>query len=373
MILLLLLSGPALLALSLTIVNLLAVARPRAEEGGSVHDVSVLVPARDEEREIGDCLDALLAEPVGQVLVYDDLSSDRTAAIVLARAAVDSRVRLLRGGPLPAGWAGKPHACAALASAARLPLLLFVDADVRMERGGVAALLRTMRESGADAVTAVPRQETVTLAERLLVPLLHVVYFGLAPLWLMPKTRDSRVCAANGQLLLFAAAAYARSGGHAHSRVRAAVVEDQAICVEAKRAGLRVVFADAHLAARCRMYRGAGEVWRGFGKSLYAGVGGTPLKLLGACALLAWVLLAPLAALPFAPEAAWPGAVALLTLRVALAGRSGRSPLEAALLHVPGVLALLAVAAGSWARARAGGVVWRGRRYGGNEGVGEAG
>lgn len=352
---LLLLSGPAILVALVALANLLLVPRLRPRAGSPGARVSALVPARDEAGSIEVCVRALLAEPVLEVLVYDDCSTDQTAAIV--RAIQDPRLRLLRGSPLPAGWAGKPRACAELAQAARGELLLFVDADVRVAPGAVAALCDVHRSCDAAVVTAVPRQETRTFAEQLVVPLLHLVYFALAPLALIPRVRDPRVVAANGQLLLARADGYRSFGGHAHPDVRAAVVEDQALCRAAKEAGLRVLFADAHLAARCRMYSSAREVRLGFAKNLYLGVGGSPLGLATALVLLGWTLLVPFFTL------SWPGVAALLLLRFALCLRF-RQPLLSALLHPLAILALFAIGLESMVRTHRGRILWRGRRYG---------
>jgi len=351
----LLLSGPALLVSAIALVNLLFVLRLRPRPGSPGARVSALVPARDEEGVIEACVRALLAEPVLEVLVYDDGSTDRTAAIV--RSIPDPRLRLLPGTPLSPGWAGKPRACAALAAEARGDLLLFVDADVRVAPGSIAALCDAARSSGAALLTAVPRQETGSFAEQLIVPLLHLIYFALAPLWLVARVRDPRVVAANGQLILADARAYRTLGGHGHPSVRAAVVEDQALCRAAKKAGLRVLFADAHLAARCRMYSSARAVRLGFAKNLYLGVGGSPLSLLLALGLVLWTLLLPFLALSL------PGVAALLLVRLALCVRF-RQPVLGALLHPLAILALCAIALESMVRAHRGSIIWRGRRYG---------
>jgi hypothetical protein len=219
-------SGPALIFLSFAVTNLrsLRPLAPGVPLPAPKPKVSALVPARDEEAAIGACLEALVAEPFDEILVLDDESRDGTAAIVQAHAARDPRVRLLRSpGPLPAGWAGKPRACAELSKVACGEVLVFVDADVRLERGGLSGLLAARAAASADVVCALPRQELVSFAERLIVPLLHLIYFALAPLWLIPKVRSPIFTAANGQLMLVTAAAVRAFGGHAHASVRGAV------------------------------------------------------------------------------------------------------------------------------------------------------
>src|SRR5208282_2013875 len=89
------------------------------------HGVSVLIPARNEERNIRTTLDAVLTnrDCNFEVIVLDDHSTDCTADIVKEFAARDPRLRLESAPPLPAGWCGKQHACHVLAKLARNPLL----------------------------------------------------------------------------------------------------------------------------------------------------------------------------------------------------------------------------------------------------------
>ncbi|MBS2022278.1 MAG: glycosyltransferase, partial [Deltaproteobacteria bacterium] len=328
-----LVSGPALLCAALALLNALLVRRLRRLEREDPLPLTIAVPARNEARVLDACLLSLVAQPAAAILVLDDDSTDATAEIVRAWSARDGRVRLLQSQGPPAGWLGKPHACHQLTQAARTPWLLFVDADVCLEPGACASLLAAAREADAQLVTAVPRQVVRSFAERLVVPLLHLVYFALAPLFFVPRLRDPRVVAANGQVLLVQREAHLGFGGHSHPAVRAAVVEDVALCREGKRAGLRVLFADATEVARCRMYTSAQEVRQGFVKNLYLGIGATPLRALLVAGLLAWAFLLPCAVLPWAPTWAWPGVTALLALRVGLAVRFRHPPFTATLLH----------------------------------------
>jgi chlorobactene glucosyltransferase len=311
---------------------------------------------------------ALAALPAdGEVVVYDDASTDGTPEIVAALAAEDGRVRLVRGGALPAGWVGKPHACHRLAAEARGDLLVYVDADVALEADGLARLASLLETYRADVVTAAPRQETVTFAERLVVPLLHLTYLSWLPLPLVWRSGDPRFLVANGQLLAVRRRTLDAAGGWA--AVRAEVVDDMALCRRVKEAGGRVVFADGHRMARCRMYRGAAEVRDGFSKNLYEGVGGRPVALAGVVAAHAAVHLLPYAALAAAlagaPHLLLPalaGVGATTAMRVLLVARFGQ-PAEGIVLHPLSILALLGIALNSFRWTARGAIRWRGRTY----------
>ena len=106
------------------------------------HGVSVVIPARDEAVNIGPCLDAVRASAGVdlEIIVVDDASRDATASIVASRQVTDPRIRLVRPPPPPPGWSGKPHACWIGATHAAKPVLLFIDADVRLAPDAAARL-----------------------------------------------------------------------------------------------------------------------------------------------------------------------------------------------------------------------------------------
>ena len=106
-----------------------------------------------------------------EVVVLDDGSTDRTAQVVREIAENDDRVRLESAPPLPVGWCGKQHACHVLSRLASHPLLIFLDADVRLQPDALARISAFMEQSGAALASGVPGQETKTFSERLLIPL----------------------------------------------------------------------------------------------------------------------------------------------------------------------------------------------------------
>ncbi len=366
---------PSVLTLAIVVVNRWTWRRPAPLHEAPRAAVSVLVPARNEARQLSGLVDSILAgssdadSPVAELIVCDDASTDGSDAVLAALASRHSRLRVLPGAPLAPGWVGKPHACHQLAAAATSDLLLYVDADVRLRPGAVAGLVAELhRHPGADVVTAVPRQAMPTRPEGLLMPLLHLSYTAWLPLALIPAVTDPRVLAANGQVLLVRRAALHAIGGWAS--VRGEVVDDMALCRRVKQAGGRVVFVDGFDLADCRMYDGLQSLVAGFSKNLYEGVGGTPLALLLVVAahLWAWVLpwvLLPVGVLRGAPAVvagAALGIAAGLSARALLAERFGH-PWWSVPLHPVAILGFVGIAARSMAWSRSGRIAWAGRSY----------
>lgn len=351
---------PAALALMMTVFNIAT--WPRGKRQPVTRRVSVLIPARNEALTIETTVRAALAQPVDEVLVYDDQSSDATPDILRSIAREDERLRVIAGVQLPAGWVGKPHACHRLAEQASGELLFFLDADVTLASHGVEHVCGILDTYEADVVTAVPRQEVGTLIERLVLPMLHVTYVSWLPMPLVWRTNDPRFLAANGQVLAVQRDAYDATGGFA--AVRDAVVDDMAFCAMQKREGRRVVFADGHEIATCRMYTSAREVWEGFSKNIFEGIGSVPGLLL-VLVLYLVTFVWPLVAVALGGAWLWPGLVAVaanVTQRLMLLVRHGHSWVGA-ILYPVGVLVLCAIALNSWLWHLRGKIMWSGRSY----------
>lgn len=362
--------GLASLPALVTAVNLVvfrAPPRPRLETRAKV---SLLIPARDEETNIGGALRAALAsEGVElEVLVLDDASTDRTAAIVAACMRDDARLRLVAAPPLPPGWCGKQHACHVLAGHARHPLLVFIDADVRLAPEALMRIAGLLERKGIDLASGFPEQQTGTLPEALVVPLIHVLLLGYLPIPLARRSRDPAFGAGCGQLMAVRRDAYRRAGGHA--AIRNSRHDGLMLPRAFRRAGCATELFDATDLARCRMYRGGREVWHGFAKNATEGMA-RPLALplwtllLGGGHVLPFlVLLAALAAGAWSALAASALAGACVYgIRTALTLRFRQSWLGV-LLHPLGIALLLAL---QWsallAALRGRPAVWRGRAY----------
>lgn len=343
---------------------------PRCGRGPSALRVSVLIPARNEERNIAVTLKSVLANQgvAFEVVVLDDHSTDRTAEIVAEIARQDPRVRLEFAPPLPAGWCGKPHACQVLAQRARCDTLVFIDADVQLAPDALRRMSEFLDTSGAALASGVPHQRLGTFSERLLLPQIHFILLGYLPLPLMQWTKLPAFSAGCGQLFILRRAAHQAVGGH--ESVRLTLHDGVKLPRLFRRNGFKTDLFDATDIASCRMYRTNGEVWRGLGKNATEGLAapGTILPmslLLFGGQVLPFLLLIALFQMTFVGGALTIGAVGLALLTRLLAVVRFRQPLGGALLHPVGVLALLAIQWLALVRQLAGKpAVWKGRSYG---------
>ena len=274
--------------------------KPEAISSATPERVSVLIPARNEEAGIAAALEAVLAnEGVElEVIVLDDSSTDRTAAIVREFAAKDRRVRLATAPPLPSDWCGKQHACYQLSLLAKYEVITFLDADVRLGPVALKRMVGFLRTSGASLVSGFPRQETGTLGEKLIVPLIHWLLLCYLPLSRMRQSLQVGLGAGCGQWFLTTAEAYRQVGGHGHPMVRASLHDGVKLPRAYRQYGLKTDLCDAREDATCRMYRSTNQVWNGFAKNAREGLGAPGFIWIWTILLTLGHLL-PFALLPF--------------------------------------------------------------------------
>ncbi len=330
--------------------------------------VSLLVPARDERRNLERLLPSLAAQdyPNLEIIVLDDHSTDGTAAVIAAFAGTDPRFRALDGSVLPAGWLGKNWACHQLSRSARGQILVFTDADTIWQPNGARLIVQAMTRTRADALSAWPRHPTSGWFSSLVQPVQQWSLLAFLPILLVPVAAFPVAVAAIGQLLAFRREAYDAIRGH--ESVRGSLIEDMALARNVKRAGLRFQLMSAVGTVTCEMYSGAREVWHGFSKNVYPGAGATPLSMLALIAVVWLVALGPWAWL-VANLASGAGvlepwlAVALsLIPRILSDWRFGYRP-GWWLFHPLSVLSWTAIALESWRCYATGSVEWKGRRY----------
>ena len=241
--------------------------------------VSAIIPAKDEQETIADCLTTVRAQsyPNLEILVVDDRSTDRTPEIVRAIAQSDPRVRLISIEDLPPGWTGKTHALHVAAGQAQGEWFWFVDADTRHEPDSLAIVLEYARSHDASLASLLPEMRCESFWESVAQPLLGIVLIQSYPLfWANDPTK--KLAFANGQYILIRRDAYQLAGGH--EGVRDKFVEDIYLARAVKGVGLSSRTAIAHGIGSTRMYTSLPQFIRGWSRILYDALGRNPWKLL---------------------------------------------------------------------------------------------
>lgn len=336
--------------------------------------ISILIPARNEEANIGVCLDSLRQQdyPNFEILVLDDSSTDGTGDIVAGIAAEDPRVKLLQGKPLPEGWAGKPFACHQLAKEARGSWLLFTDADTVHAPSMLRRVLGVALVSRAALISGFPHQRTTSLWQKTAIPIMF--YFMLLcwlPFWWLQRSRCTMPSVAIGQFLFFSANEYRSIGGH--EAVKSRIVEDVWLGREVSRHHYRQLTLDLSSLVSCQMYREFGTMWDGITRWFYTVASLSIVTLVGMIAVVVLLFLAPFLWLIYGlllaqPAFAWEVLVmlqvAILFLARFLAGRRFSQPKTSIILHPIGIAFLLLVSFyASYQYITGAGVKWKGRVY----------
>lgn len=232
--------------------------------------VSVLIPARDEEKNILTLLQSIEKQDYKniEVIVLDDHSSDETYNLCADFSRSHSTFRVIRGKPLPNGWLGKNYACYQLAQQAKGKYLLFLDADEEVEDGLINSSVYRTKVHRLALLSLFTNQVMVTLGEKLVVPLMHYMLLNLLPLRLIYLSKNPAFAAASGQFMFFDAEKYHQYQWH--EKVKDQVVEDVEIMKQVKQSHLKGEGLLANGLIRCRMYNSYNDAINGFSKNFLA-------------------------------------------------------------------------------------------------------
>ncbi|MGH7598348.1 MAG: glycosyltransferase, partial [bacterium] len=325
--------------------------------------VSVLVPARNEENNIGACLDGLIQQDYSalEILVLNDDSTDKTAEIVQVFAVQDLRVKLFEGEPLPAGWLGKNWACHQLGEKATGEILIFTDADTRIAPQAVTHTVSWMQQLRLGMLSAFCHQLTETLPEKLAVPVVNMLVYSYLPLWLTYYSKSASLAAANGQWLAFTREGYRKIGGH--RSVRDQVVEDVELSRLAKCSGEKILAVSAKDEVFSRMYNSAQQVWEGYSKNLFGLMRFKAAPFFIILMLLLMIHVVPYFLVFFKQVAALAlaGVAMNVVIRLILAIKFAQPLLAGVLLHPVGIAYTILIGLNSYRWHKMRKIKWKGR------------
>lgn len=238
--------------------------------------LSVLIPARNEEKNIVKTIESVLGSLnfenyVKEICVLDDHSTDGTALTVHTLAQSQPRLKLVRGSALPEGWLGKNWACHQLGMQATGEVLLYLDADVQLKPRAIGSLWTRLHTRKLDLLSIFPDQKMESWGEWLMVPLMHYLLLTLLPLRLIKSSKNPAFAAANGQVMCFRSDTYRIQTPH--QRVKNNILEDVNIVKELKETGCTCETLLANDLIVCRMYNNGIEAFKGFSKNLFLGFG----------------------------------------------------------------------------------------------------
>jgi len=233
--------------------------------------ISVCIPARNEERNIRTCVEAMLSQdyPNLEVIVLDDRSSDATPQILADIASRDSRLHYISGSELPKGWVGKPFALFQASAFARGEWLCFMDADTFATSTTLSSCYAKAIETNADMFTIMTFQVLGSFWEKVVMPIvLTALSVGFSPRKVNDPARKDAI--ANGQFILIKRSTFDAIGGY--ESLKDQIVEDKAIAEKVKWNGYRLIVADGTRIMKTRMYTSLSEMWEGWTKNIYLGL-----------------------------------------------------------------------------------------------------
>lgn len=232
---------------------------------------AICIPLRNEERNVKKLITSLkgaLTEGC-HVYLYEDRSEDNTYEALKREISSDARFTILRGVPLPPGWAGKVHACHQLAKQSSEPYLFFLDADVTIDPTFIGRMHGTLVRENAVFLSGFPRFPTPTWLGKLLIPMQHVLIAQHLPLF-WRKVRHPAFAAANGMNVLVERKSYEAIGGHAS--IHDSLIDDIDLCRAFKRQKKITSLVRVSPYITCDMYATNAEVWNGFSKNVFKGM-----------------------------------------------------------------------------------------------------
>ena len=306
--------------------------------------ISILIPARNEEKNIAECLNSVLNQTYKnyEVIVLDDNSVDNTKLIV--KKYLNEKVKLIEGAELPTGWLGKNWACYQLSKTANGKLFLFLDADVRLHVNTVNAAVNVFYKYKLKMLSVFPVQKISSFGEYLIVPLLNWLLLTFLPLRKVYTSKRKSFSAAIGQFIIIDKNTYNEIGGH--KSVKNKIVEDLEIARNLKSRGYKIMSVLGSGFVECRMYENFTEAFKGFSKNFYPAFNSNILNFLLLVLFLIVTFLSPFILVFYELKFLFP-VILILLGRIMIAQMSEQSKTLNVVLHPLQMLVMIVTAINS--------------------------
>ncbi len=231
--------------------------------------ISVLIPARNEEDKISQCLDSLISQTYAnlEIIVLDDNSNDETAGIVSRFVEDDKRVKLIHGEELPLGWGGKNWACHQLYNSANGEYILFLDADTIFQKDTIASAIHESVSNNIDLLTLIPKRPPKSIVELAMFPFMNWAIFSWLPIKIAHNFNNSYLSATFGQFMLFKKESYSHIGGH--EEVRDNAIDDFQLGRFIKKSGLKWMLLDGTEMVESMPYKNTIDALNGISRSVF--------------------------------------------------------------------------------------------------------
>jgi glycosyltransferase involved in cell wall biosynthesis len=321
--------------------------------------VALLIPMRNEIANAESVLATAFAQVQldnFKVRVIDDGSTDGTDEVL--RKIEDMRFESISSTPLPEGWLGKNYALHQLASLSSEEFLVFIDADVRLEKSAIADSLALLKKQGWDYISPYPRQIARAPLAKLVQPLLQWSWFASLPLRLIERSKSKATVVANGQFFIVRNKIYQRASGH--NAIKSEVLDDMELARSLRRTGGIGSVVDGSKIARCEMYQDSATLIAGYSKSQWRAFGGTIGALAAICILFFSSIYPAMSAMRGETWGLY-GYLALVISRLLVAART-RSTIVSAPLHPIAIAVWIGLIIRSLVYKRSGQLQWRGRK-----------
>jgi cellulose synthase/poly-beta-1,6-N-acetylglucosamine synthase-like glycosyltransferase len=320
--------------------------------------VTLLLPVRNEEENIAECIATLKSQSGVENLkfiIINDQSTDKTAALLASAIADDARFTVVETEGPRTGWLGKVSALQSGYEAAGAEFIVTLDADVRLSSGALCRAINQLSDLNLDFISPYPRQDAKTLAEKLIQPLLHWSWMSTIILRLAEKKLHPSTAVANGQFFIARKSALDAVGGF--QSVQNQILDDIEIARSLIKSGFRGVVTEGAEIAHTRMYQNFSEIREGYGKSLHKAFGGK----LGAVVATSFIAMTGILPVVFALRGSLIATITFLLIAFtrALSALRAKSNPFYALFHPISSALLIYLIAYSWRKR--GSIQWKGR------------